>query len=172
MHFMQFMKKLFEVDKYYLAIKPKNKKWKSNLHRLEQLYVPCGFWIWTMAAGWLTVLGWGMVWLYTVLINVYFCTVGAFLCVSGVFCLYGDNILSRYPLFAKTLPGLWSLVFILVWVQCPYLAAVSIELSLSLLSCTMCPAANKISVMAKDWSQGKIPKLGKCNEKSHLITQS
>lgn len=25
--------------------------------------------------------------------------------------------------------------------------------------------------MAKDWSQGKIPKLGKCNEKSYLITQ-
>lgn len=26
---------------------------------MEQLYVPCGFWIWTMAAGRITILGWG-----------------------------------------------------------------------------------------------------------------
>lgn len=37
-----------------------------------------------MAAGWLTVLGWGMVWLYTVLMNIHFCTVG-FLGGGGVF---------------------------------------------------------------------------------------
>lgn len=112
-----------------------------------------------MASGWLTVLGWGgRVWLYRVLMNIHFCTVGAFCFGLGFFrfCLYADNILSWYPLFAQTLPGLCSLVFILVWVQCPCLAAVSIDsISFSSEQCVL--QQTKFQRWRKTGHKGKSP---------------
>lgn len=121
----------------------------------------CSLWLLDLDHGcWLaysTGMG-GMVWFYTVLMNIRFYTVGAFCFGFFRFCLYAGNILSWYPLFAQTLPGLCSLVFILVWVQCSYLAAVSIELNLFLFWAVQCVLQQtKFQRWRKTGHKGKSP---------------